>query len=328
MKGIIVIDGPDACGKTTLADTIKEYCAERNAPCLYQHAHYRFKDRMFQYHEAIVRKAINFSQRGLAVIDRLHWSEFVYGNVYRGGSNWPLQWRYFDRLLQKNATINIICTGMSPAEVAGWHKKARATREEMYDARMEEVTAHFINIYNARCARPDYVHYYWPSWTGNYGAPTPHEFVEHTMNQLETIRSEQLPEALKPSCYNLLGYVPTADVLFVGEKLNNKGRHQIWPFWEYKHSSLYLTQVLDELNFDETRAVWTNAIEEPNQMYLNDLIEYNKNLKVIALGNTAKEVLRTMGIPCKTIYHPSYAKRFNVSDYVDMVEEAIDAPTV
>ena len=53
-KGIIVLDGPDACGKTTLAKDIETVCNRFEIPFQYQHAEYRFKERIFNYHEAIL----------------------------------------------------------------------------------------------------------------------------------------------------------------------------------------------------------------------------------------------------------------------------------
>ena len=55
MTGIIVLDGPDCCGKTTLAnDLIMNHGAR------YVHATYRFGKTMFAYHTAVMRKALHY----------------------------------------------------------------------------------------------------------------------------------------------------------------------------------------------------------------------------------------------------------------------------
>ena len=328
MKGIFVIDGPDACGKSTLANNFQLYCAHHNIPFLYQHAEYRFKERMFQYHEAILRKAIKHSQHGIAVIDRLHWSEYVYAKVYREGSAWPLQWRFFDRLLQKHGAYNIIACGRSPDQVLKWHREACKSRKEMYkpDIRMAEVAAEFINIYAARAHRSDYF-FYDRSLHDKDATISVTEIVDYFIYENQKFRQEQFPDALQTSCYNLLGYVPRAEVLFLGDELNNKGRHQTWPFWEYRHSSLHMTQTLDELNFDESLAVWTNYKCDESQFYLHELLEYNKNLKVIALGKFWITALKKENIRYTEVFHPSYARRFNVTDYKDVLKEALCAST-
>jgi len=317
-KGIIVLDGPDACGKTTLADEIKTVCNRLEIPFQYQHAEYRFKERIFQYHEAILRKAIRFSQTGIAVIDRLHWSEYVYSRVYRSGSKWPLQWRYFERLLQKHSALQVICCGKNPAEVVEWHAKAQKERPEMYDTGLDSVAEEYIKIYNRNHTRTDYYHYYRDSYPDYY---TRQLFAELLLSDLEVLRARQFPTALEANSYNLLGYVPAAKFVFLGERLNNKGRHEIWPFWEYANSSLYLTKVLDEIGFNERDAVWTNYYSDEDQFYLHDILEYNSNLKVIAFGNDQYKQLVKQSIDAINVYHPSYAKRFSVNGYADILRE-------
>ena len=57
IKGIIVLDGPDAAGKTTLAEHLIEM-NQGNGVIL--HATYRFKDKIPIYHGVLLRKAIRF----------------------------------------------------------------------------------------------------------------------------------------------------------------------------------------------------------------------------------------------------------------------------
>ena len=189
---------------------------------------------------------------------------------------------------------------------------------------MQEVASEFINIYNKNYTRKDYYFY---DRAMHWEQPLVYETVEYLLKCIQEMRAEQYPEALQTSCYNLLGYVPRAEVLFLGDELNKKCRHDIWPFWEYGYSGLYMTKILDEIGFNETQAIWTNFKCEHDQFYLYDLVEYNKNLKVIALGKAHANKVRSAGIECVEIFHPSYAKRFNVSDYAQMVKEAVDAAT-
>ena len=319
MRGIIVLDGPDACGKTTLAKVIQERCEQLGIQYKYIHAEYRFKDKMFQYHEAIVRRAIKFSQEGIVIIDRLYWSEYVYGKVFRGGSKWPLQWRYFDRLLSKHCAMNVICVGNDPLQVLEWHRLAKAERSEMYDRGLDEVAAEYIGIYNRNYGRQDYMHYHRNHCPDQY---TRYVFADTIFDGLQNLQNTQMPSALKPDSYNLLGHVQRAKYLFLGDELNNKGRHQIWPFWEYKHSSLFLTKVLDSIGFNEIDAVWTNYHCNPEQFYLYDILEYNPNITVVSLGIKQANLLK--GLKKVSVFHPSYARRFNVTDYAQQLKDALN----
>lgn len=79
-RGILILDGPDCCGKTSLAEhLVSNYGAH------YIHATWSpdIEKRMGEYMTHIMWTAIDISQRQLVVVDR-HWlSSLVYGDVYR-----------------------------------------------------------------------------------------------------------------------------------------------------------------------------------------------------------------------------------------------------
>lgn len=320
-KGIIVIDGPDACGKTTLAETIKERCEAKGIKYNYIHASYRWPKKMFMYHEAILRRAIKLSQDGIVVIDRLHLSELVYSQVYRNGSKWPLQHRYFDRLLQKHGALTIICTGEAD-QVLTWHAEAKGQRHEMYDSGLDSVASKFIDLFNQRRSRLDVWLYNRADYPDVYSRRV---FADRCIDRINRLRSGQIPAALSDRVYNFLGSAETAKYLFVGDELNNKGRHQIWPFWEYCYSSLYLTKALDAIRFDESEAVWMNYNFDGPDISIYDIIEYNPNLKVISLGFKQGRQIEKQGIDCALVAHPSFSMRFNMKDYEDKLRAVLDA---
>ena len=77
MKGIIIIEGSDASGKTTLANKLL-----RKYNGIIFHQTYRFKNKIPIYHMAILRKALKLSKTRLIILDRLHISEYIYGKVF------------------------------------------------------------------------------------------------------------------------------------------------------------------------------------------------------------------------------------------------------
>ena len=76
MKGIIVIDGCDGTGKTTLAEAI---C--RRYDGVYIHNTYRWPTKMPLYHTAALHRALKLAKTRLVVIDRLWMSEAIYAEV-------------------------------------------------------------------------------------------------------------------------------------------------------------------------------------------------------------------------------------------------------
>lgn len=80
MSGIIVLEGPDCAGKTTLAKRILEL----DSTAKYIHMTYRFKTRMSTYHIAAIHRAIQYVTLGRnVVIDRWWPSAEIYAQTTR-----------------------------------------------------------------------------------------------------------------------------------------------------------------------------------------------------------------------------------------------------
>lgn len=138
MKGIIILDGPDACGKTTLANKfIEKYGGT------YIHLTYRFADKMPLYHMAMLRKALKLSKTQLVIIDRLHVSEYIYAKVYRGGSKWPWMLASFNSFCRELGIPIIICAPSTVERGVEWFNAAKTERPEMYDD-IKEVIKEYI----------------------------------------------------------------------------------------------------------------------------------------------------------------------------------------
>lgn len=74
---IIILEGPDCSGKTTLADKlIKKY---KNAVYI----HNAVSDDILSLHTRAWLNAFNLSENFVVIIDRLHLSEEIYGNLFR-----------------------------------------------------------------------------------------------------------------------------------------------------------------------------------------------------------------------------------------------------
>lgn len=128
MKGIIILDGPDACGKTTLANKfIEKYGGT------YIHLTYRFADKMPIYHAAMLRKALKLSKSQLVIIDRLHVSEYIYAKVFRGGTKWPWMLPMFNSLCRELNIPIIVCAPSTVKRGIEWFEETKSKRFEMYD---------------------------------------------------------------------------------------------------------------------------------------------------------------------------------------------------
>lgn len=346
MKGIIVVDGPDAVGKTSLARAI---CSRTNG--YYIHLTYRMKDQMFLYQSAALRFAAKKSQSQLVVIDR-HWpSEATYGQVYRTGSSHPLMGRMMDRVLLKHSALYVLCipTSRDPMEVARRHAEMKGQRVEMYDGGMEKIAQKYIDLYYGKEPPSEgWEHDDYNTWLmaqggmrkrldtlvydmSHYMGCKQGEFIDELLGNLHVHQKAQFQPAhgLLPQP---LGHARTAKFLFIGEKLKPKTKGLEWPFYEYRNSSLFLTQALHLANHDETKAMWVNACD-PGGEDIAHLLSSRYQLKVVALGMQAQYLAEDLHRRWKVKYHccrhPQYAKRFwgpnALSDYAQHLAEALHA---
>jgi hypothetical protein len=126
---IIVLEGPDGSGKTTLAKYFQEYY---NA--IYLHTTYRFRKYHDIYQKAIIRIALTkaIMNDRLVVIDRWWISEAIYGEVFRQGSTWPNLGEKLDEVLRFFGGLYIFCLPDNFIKYMSLYKKLIDTRTEMY----------------------------------------------------------------------------------------------------------------------------------------------------------------------------------------------------
>lgn len=328
MKGLIVLEGPDGGGKTTLAKTLCRMFKGR-----YLHATYRYKDNMFLYHTAILKHAVDHSVKQLVILDRSWPSESVYADIYRKGSLWPHMGRMMDRVIRKHAGIYVICQARTAGLHMGRFIDLAKKRREMYepDQRMEDVWS----LYNAMWSGAPFItpggSYYddilasggmmnrsdslrYSIEVEGESPRTLSKFIDKLVHRLVAYQQEQTPIGLDNTYHNFLGHVRGAKYLFVGDKLSDKRfNHVGWPFYCYSNSSLYLSEQLSAMGFNEGLACWTNANDEHGTQTVTYLTE-EYGLKPIFFGMNAlgkftnHEMMGNQKF--ELIRHPQFYNRF------------------
>lgn len=327
---IIVLDGPDGTGKTTLA---KAMCKQLHAD--YLHLTYRWKDRIFDYHTAAIRYAAR--KMCPVVIDRWWPSEAVYAKAFRGGSTWPLQGRLCQRVARKFAVVYVYCLPDSVQSAVKQHTQLAQIREEMYDD-ITDVADLYLKLWHGEHTHPDTGQYIDQLIrTGGVHEQADHFcytistwghiinlFIERIAAAAVTWREAQFQPALQYNNWNLLGHMEKAEYLIVGEQVNPKFRRLFWPFYDYGNSSLLLTQALHKLNLDESRFMWANALNHDGtkNTLIHTLLE-QKPLKVITLGAIARKLLENERV-FAALPHPAWVKRFGRVDMVEVFKHAIN----
>jgi thymidylate kinase len=122
---IIVVEGPDAVGKTTWSREFKKRYGGR-------YLHLTLRDRLFAYQVGSIRLALRWSKHCPVIIDR-HWpSEQIYGSAYRGGSTLLAQTAFLNRAMRDMGIIYLVALLDTPEETIQAHQDAFVAREEMY----------------------------------------------------------------------------------------------------------------------------------------------------------------------------------------------------
>lgn len=319
MKGIILLEGADGTGKTTLAlELVAKYDAHYIHNSLYPD--------MWAAHLDCVREAVRESATRLVVIDRLWISEQIYGAVFRGGPAYDLGARCLDRVLQRFATLTILCVREDLQKHMAHFEELKTTREEKFTA-MHAVATRYLDLYRGNLAYGAKGRTYTDQLTcfqdfGNrmdvmgYDMDLYHNkaasFVGLIGDRLMAMQRDwrQEPKALDPSNSNLAGSFITAKHLFVGEQLSPRAECY-WPFvWNDEPSAAsWLNQALHTLAYNETSGLWTNAIGSDS--FLKEVFARRPDIRVVPFGNIAINCIGKLGFRnVRPMVHPQWARRF------------------
>lgn len=335
-KGIIVLEGADASGKSTLASIFKEQYGAEIIHCTWTP---EIGTRMWDYQSHQLFNAITLSHHGLVVIDRLWPSESIYGDVLRDGTPWPVMGRMMDRVLMKHAAVYVICT----------------TREEDFDKAVERhlaknddpVNSHDAENHKYLMERYNWLYFgqkiddpgvdyayqlmnngggrwrlNWTKYCIEGEGQAPNAYAYTVISLLEDYRRTQYQPALSPFDHNILGHVKKAKYLMIGERVNNRESNPWnWPFYAYRNSSLFLSECLAEMNFNEDYAMWIN-LWNPDGTYNKHLepLVVEHGLMPVAMGINVLDMLvkRYNFHTHRTVPHPQHPLRFGGSEAKSM----------
>jgi hypothetical protein len=291
---IIILEGPDGSGKTTLAHDLQQ-----RFNLAYHHEGPPPPNVPILDHLGTVLDGYRGKN---VVIDRFALGERVYGPIVRGHDSLGADgWKVIRRLMRAVGAMEVLCLPSYDTCYAAWS----SGRAEMFNK-----VEHFKQFY------AKYVELKGDQYIYDYSDPVQ---LEH---MISICRSLQSLEGMLGLPANMVGSA-VASYLFVGERgANPQATHDL-PFFSSVNSSRYLNDAIAAAGFNEGEIAFINAYKHdktPNVI--------PRNFKtVVALGGHASAVCNQQHIRHRFVYHPQYWKRFHspkVDEYVRMLRKCRD----
>lgn len=283
---IVILEGPDGAGKTTLArqlqETFKLEYHHEGPPPPGEHPLWYYG-----------RTLASFRGRRI-VLDRFALGERVYGPSLRGVDRLGAEgWQVFSRLTAALSAIQIIVLPPPQLCEERWRNSPKA---ELFDdvLLLYRTYAEFAYLATTDFAFKTY-------------DPTRTAFADLTYGWDEALVQPPLPPGV-------IGY-PCATTLLVGDRVGPTYGVDL-PFFDSRGSSQYLTHALHHAGFCEYELAWINAHDAEGRV--NQLPRTNGQgvefEQVLALGENAAAVCAAQALNFRTVSHPQYWKRFHHRD--------------
>lgn len=289
---LIVVEGTDETGKTTLASALAEHragtCVHTGPPGeagpLYEYA----------------RQLTEVVQDDLTVMDRFHWGEMVYGPEYRGESGLDAEMLYWlDLVIGGKGGVMVLCTD-SPSDI---YDRVVGNDDDFvrHDLRhLRELQAHFVQLTATTTLR---VHDHSISRPLN----TAMLLARTAWGGTHIISAQQTTGG------HLLS-VAAPSVLLVGDEPAKSGdtTTRAFPFYPRLNSSGHFLMGALRATDLHRQVMITNSLApdgEPVDV-LKLFIETPTISSVVALGRQASNRLTAQNVTHHRAFHPQYARRF------------------
>jgi hypothetical protein len=291
---VIVLEGPDCCGKSTLASTL----VTEHGFQLIHLGPPKYED-VFTVYTDLLMHALSLDQP--VVFDRLHIGETIYGPMLRQKDLLgDMGVRLLHRVFAARDVKMIYC-------IAGWRHVEKTYLERGDD--LIEKLADLQHVYESYLTLSEEQHF---------------PVYNYATDSIASVRAAMFTpyHSLPAGCVGS----PNGKILFVGERVNDNVLNHDLPFHNFGHSSPFLNESLALLEVEENFAM-VNAFPYSSGL-TRDLTAVVKRMpnfrKAIALGQVASKACKDQGIPYENIAHPSAVKRFGtytVAQYAELIRE-------
>jgi hypothetical protein len=282
----IILEGPDGCGKTTLAHDLQKWLNHHGAfPVNIHHeGPPPPKVKLLEHYGNVL-----LSSDEHTIFDRLALGELIYGPILRGEDRLgEVGWRVFRRLLTARNVLHIICILPWERALANWSVKHvngtdLVTRAEQYH-----------RVYTGYVRRVE-------------NADESHVVYDYTTSSLSLLKDLIILRGKQKAMLPYLIGAPGATNLFLGDRGANPDCTVDLPFFATEGSSRYLHDALEVAAIPEHQMFFMNA--RNNSGFMN-AIPYTPSMRVVALGVHAARACISQDVPYEKVPHPQWWRRF------------------
>lgn len=291
MKPLIILEGPDGAGKTTLAKDSKhlEYIHFGPPP--------KGKDGAWHQYYRLLEDLWDNPRSGGMIVDRFIYGEMIYGPLLRGGTD--LTWahiRMLERIIMGMSGLLVIC--LPPYDII------KHNWQENIDDELIKDEADLWAVY---------VHY--QDLLGDSLRMLPRKLHDFTNIHRERVYGSSIFPNKGPG----IGLFAPGNVLLVGEQINTKRGKEGWPFVAPDSSSLWLAEQLEQAGIPEHRLYWINSVTNHTATDHRFIDELEPSM-IVSLGGKADMWCRHHKLDHKNVTHPQWHKRFRHNEPYPLIE--------
>ena len=302
-KRLVILEGPDCGGKTTL---LKEFDYGDMAGALRVH-HGPYPRltaaQLPRYYMDSMRPLLDQYEHML--MDRCWLSEPIYGQAFRNGQDrvGTSARRHLERIAMRHGAVVVLCLPPWEKVKEAWLARKGADSEAEYLDRIEQLE----QVYRSYERLQD-------------TTDLPVVRYDYTIHrhQIQQLRREvgRVAMPLHPN-HSTVGNLD-GKIILVGEKPSDHTDQDTlrqFPFCSFSNqgSSRWLTSHLDATGISEADLLWVNASDGLYQ--IREL--YGR--PTFALGQAASDALTAADMPHTMVPHPQYHKRFNSSEPYELM---------
>lgn len=297
---LIVIEGPDKTGKTTLAKAIAEQLGFE-----YKHFSAPKGSPANEYIDFLLKL------KRPTVCDRFHLGELVYGPMFRGKAGiTPLELVTIERVMRLKQTVIIhAVTNMTLAN----QRLIHSTQHEAVDTKQNLAAAEgFARVVPLTNAGP---------------------VIRYDGSSLDSLRMtidvlRKIQHSLSaPAKHVGIGTITGTKLVFVGEAVNHNVTWRGLPF-DRGSASQFLLDVFQAAGVPE-KAVYICNADKLTHQEVDALITHSARTTFFALGRKADLKLLKLGVGDHYVLpHPQFIKRFHYTrqgKYIEAFKDAIHA---